>query len=1138
MATCAACGHENADEQKFCGECGTPLAAPRRPVAEERKVVTSLFCDLVGFTATSESADPEDVNAMLAAYFAMAKKQIEVYGGTVEKFIGDAVVGVFGVPAAHEDDPERAVRAGLAIVHAAEGLVTIGDEPLRLRVGVNTGEALVRLGAIPGAGEGMLAGDAINTASRLQSVAPEMGVAVGLGTYEATERIFEYAELEPASLKGKTEPVRVFWARAPRARFGTDVTRSLDTPLVGREIDLAILKGVFEKAVISAAPQLVAISGEPGVGKSRLVAELSAYVDDRPGALITWRQGRCLPYGDAITFWALGEIVKAHAGILESDPPGTVHLKLEAMLPAGPEREWFRQRLLPLLGIEATSQAEREELFTAWRRFFEHLAEQDPTVLIFEDLHWADPALLEFLGHLADRTEGVPLLIIGTARPELFERHPEFGRGLRNTTSINLAPLSGAETTRLVCALLQTPVLPVEVQTPILERSGGNPLYAEEFVRLMKDRGLLTKDGASWQLVDGAEIPFPDTVQALIAARLDTLSPERKALLADAAVIGKVFWAGAVAAMSGRSVAEVTEAMYELSHKELVRAARQSSMAGETEYAFSHALARDVAYAQIPRASRASRHVAAARWIEAKAPDRLEDLADMLAYHYTSAMDLSTAAGQATDDDVRDAALRFLTLAGERALGLDTSAALDSFERALHLTPVGHPARPEALTHFGEAAVHAGRFSDAGAALEEAMTSFRAQGEKLLEARTMLAHSAVLQRRNDPRSSEVASQALALLEPLPRGPQLIDALADVAGRAAFGGRPEEGMALAERALAVAADLGLEQPARALGIRGAARATLGDAGGLDDSRAALALAIQSGQGRTAATLYNNLGVDLRNYVGPPAALELLEAGLAFTTSRGLGEQELALRTTALTVTWAAGDLDGAFAAAADLTAHAENSGDEFDLIEIRAVQALVLSYRGRVLEAAELLQAIESASRRAGTPDDAAIGLGSVAVANASLGETATAARILEEIESTVGLDDAAELAFYLPPIVRAAVAIGRRDLGERLDSHLVPRYPGGEHAHITITAALAEAGGQLESAVDRYRDAAARWEAFGAVPEQGFALLGLGRCLCRLDSAEAQPALLEAHEIFSRLEMRPSLAETDTLLAQATALTS
>ena len=664
MTICSVCGQENPEGFRFCGACASPLATGEVGQREERKVVTALFCDLVGFTSLSETADPEDVNTMLDAYSTMVRAQIENHGGIVQKFIGDAVVGVFGVPAAHEDDPERAVRAGLRIVEAAEELEAVGGAPLRLRVGINTGEALVRLDVSPASGEGFLTGDAINTASRLQGVAPEMGVAVGLATYEATSVVFDYRELESAALKGKADTVRVYQPLAPRARFGSDLTRTHTSPFIGREVDLAIMKGIFEKAVVSSSVQLVTVVGEPGLGKSRIAAELFGYIDARP-ELVTWRQGRCLPYGEGITFWALGEIVKAHAGILESDDPGTAIAKLDVVLPEGEERAWFRQRLLPLLGIEASSSAEREELFTAWRRWLELIAEADPTVLVFEDLHWADDAMLAFLEHLADRAEGVPLMIVGTTRPELYEQHADFGNGLRNTTAISLAPLSPNETARLVSALLDSSVIPAELQQPILERAGGNPLYAEEFVRLVKDKDLLVRKGSSWELRAGAEVPFPDSVRALIAARLDTLTPDAKSLLADAAVIGKVFWAGAVAAMGDRDPDAVVEMLRDLSRKELIRGSRHSSMQGEAEYAFWHILSRDVAYSQLPRAERAARHVAAAAWIESQAPDRVEDLADVLAYHYVTALELARAAGQADHAaTLEEPARRFLTLAG------------------------------------------------------------------------------------------------------------------------------------------------------------------------------------------------------------------------------------------------------------------------------------------------------------------------------------------------------------------------------------------------------------------------------------------------------------------------------------------
>jgi class 3 adenylate cyclase/tetratricopeptide (TPR) repeat protein len=1135
VLNCSNCGHENPDGAKFCMECAAPLdAAAYRPVAEERKVVTCLFCDLVGFTATSESADPEDIDQMLTAYAEMARAQIESHGGVVEKFIGDAVVGIFGVPAAHEDDPERAVRAGLRIAEDAEDLKAVGDAPLRLRVGINTGEALVRLGVIAGLGERMLSGDAINTASRIQSIAPEMGVAVGLGTYEATAVVFSYEELEPATLKGKAEPVRVFHAKNPLARFGTDLTRTHDSPFIGREIDLALLKGIFDKAVAADSIQLVTVVGEPGLGKSRIVAELGDYIDAKPD-LVTWRQGRCLPYGEGITFWALGEIIKAHAGILESDPPDVAITKLEAVLPEGGDRPWFRQRLLPLLGIEATSTAEREELFTAWRRFLEHIAEQNPAVLVFEDLHWADDAMLEFLEHLADRVEAVPLLVVGTARPELFERHPDYAAGLHNANRINLVPLSEEETARLVSALLETPVIPAELQQPILDRAGGNPLYAEEFVRLLKDKDLLIKKGASWELREGAEIPFPDSVQALIAARLDTLSADTKSMLADAAVIGKVFWAGAISQMGERDLIAVADTLRELSRKEVVRPARRSSIEGEAEYAFWHVLARDVAYGQLPRASRASRHVAAARWIESKNPERVEDLADVLAYHYATALELARAAGQTEQaSELEASALRFLTLAGERALGLDTAAALANLERALALAPPGYPERPEALVRFGEAAFQSGRATEAAASLEEAITAFRATGDIPAAAAAMGTLSVVLRVTGDHRQWTLPVEALSLLEPHGPSPAFVDALTEVAVVDALQGRSAEAIRVAERALTLATELGLAPPARALGYQGLARAALGDPGGFDDFRAAIVLATEAGQGREVALLHNNLGSLLSGFEGPAAALAVFREGIAFAGARGLTEMHNAMTAGSVDLLIDVGDLDTALEVADSVAATLESAGDTWDLADCRGARTRGLTLQGRAAEAAEVLDWLESTCREMGSSDMFATGLSQTASARAALGQDEVARALLLELDQTPGVRESNQYYAYLPMIVRAALQLKETALAERLASGFEPPYPLAEHSRVAANAALAEARGDLREAADAYAAAADRWERFGVVPEHAFALLGQGRCLLALaQPTEAAPVLQHAREIFERLKATPALAETDALLAAA-----
>ena len=1143
MPTCASCAHENRDGAKFCEACATPLVAPARAIADERKVITALFCDLVGFTATSEAADPEDVDAMLAVYFAMARAEIESFGGIVEKFIGDAVVGVFGVPAAHEDDPERAVRAGLQIAEEAEQLEALGGAPLKLRVGINTGEALVRLGIAPTSGRGFLSGDSINTASRIQSVAPEMGVAVGLGTYEATAAAFDYVELEPAVLKGKSEPVRVFQAKAPRARLGTDLTRTHDTPFIGREIDLAIIKRVFEKTVAAGSPQLITVVGEPGLGKSRIVAELGRYVDDLP-ARITWRQGRCLPYGEGITFWALGEILRGHAGILESDPPEAATAKLDEVLPEGPERAWFRQRLLPLLGIEATSTADREELFTAWRRFLEHIAEQGPTVIVFEDLHWADEAMLAFLEHLAGRAEAVPLLVIGTARPELFERRAGYAAGLRNITNINLSPLSEEETARLVSALLETTVVAAELQRPIVDRAGGNPLYAEEFVRLLKDKDLLVNKGQRWQLREGAEVPFPDSVQALIAARLDTLSWDAKSVLADAAVIGKVFWAGAIAQMGDLDVSDVSESLRDLSLRQLVRPARRSSIEGETEYAFWHVLTRDVVYGQLPRASRASRHAAAARWLESKAHERVEDLANVLAYHYTTALELARAAGDTEQaDSLEPPALRFLTLAGERALGLDTTAALADFQRALKLTPPGHRDRTEVLLLLADAARQAGRPKDAAQALEEAIVDLRRLGDIPAAARAMVRLSGVLRRLLDQRGFELPAEALALLEPLPPGQELVEALTEMAYMNDRAASPEEELAWAEKALDLAERLGIDPPPTALGSKGSARVDLGDAGGLEDCRQALALAIERGQGWEAAALYNNLGSALADFEGPRSALEAWREGLLFSEQRGIAEwgHHMKENIGALALV-EMGSLDEALDVLTTLGREFEALADDEGVADVACYQLTVQLMRGEATPSAlgESLdyveRSLEAIDERTGDLVTLVVFLYQATLFAAAIGDCERAVLSLRRISVIPHAGATDVYAPCLPQLVRVALSCRDTDVAEHLLIKADRRNPYSELAAMTAGAAIAEGRGTIEEAAGSYAAVAGRWERFGHVPEQGFALLGQGRCLLGLARpTEASPVLQHARGIFEGLRAAPALSEIDALLRRARA---
>ena len=837
---CPSCGQENPAGFRLCGMCGAPLTAPAA-ARQERKVLTVLFADLVGFTSQSEAMDPEDVRALLGPYWERLREELEHFGGTVEKFIGDAVVALFGAPVAHEDDPERAVRAALAIRDwAAE------ESDLQVRIGVNTGEALVSLGARPAEGEGMASGDVVNTAARLQSSAPVNGILVGEQTYRATERAVEYREHEPVHAKGKVEPVRVWEAVQARARFGVDLTPATAAPLVGRDQELELLLAGFRRAADDRVPQLVSVVGVPGIGKSRLLGELFGAIDsgDR---LVRWRQGRSLPYGEGVSYWALGEMVKAEAGILETDPAEETARKLreavERVVSDETEAPWLETNLRPLVGLaaEETSGDRRGEAFAAWRRFLEALGEERPLVLVFEDLHWADDGLLDFVDHLVDWLTDVPVLVVGTARPELLARRPAWGGGKANGTTISLAPLSDEDTARLVHALLERSVLPADVQAAVLDRAGGNPLYAEEFVRMV---------------AEGArdELELPGSVQGIIAARLDGLDPADKELLQDAAVVGKVFWSGALAAIGERDRLDIERQLPGLERRELVRRSRRSSVAGESEYAFRHVLVRDVAYGSIPRASRAERHRRAAEWIESLA--RPEDQGDLLAHHYLSALELSRAAG--VDAGVlAESAASALVRAGERAAGLNAFAnAARFFEEAIALG-VPDEERPRILFRAG-AALHRAGDARRRERLEEARDALLATGdpETAAEACALLAEVWWDQGKND-LGREQLQRARELVEGRPASPAAARVLCEVSRYAMLADETEEAVRVGREALEMAEALGLAElvPGALINI-GSARANAGDDGGVADLERAVDIALATNN-PDLARAYNNL-----------------------------------------------------------------------------------------------------------------------------------------------------------------------------------------------------------------------------------------------------------------------------------------
>ncbi len=625
MIVCPRCGTKNPQEARFCLNCGSPLGGVS--TGEERKVITVLFCDLVGFTERSDQADPEDVKAMLRVYHTLLKRTIEHFGGVVDKFIGDAVLGVFGAPVGHEDDPERAIRAGLQILDDVEEANR--EQPgleLAVRIGINTGEAVIAFGQGPQIGESVT-GDVVNTASRLQNVASTGTIVVGEATHHASSAIFEFEDLSPVTVKGKADALSIWRPLRARSLIGMDLREQQRTTFVGRVEESATLRVVFrkmeeyrEQLARLGSPQLVSVIGEPGVGKTRLLREFSTFIDELPD-LIRWRQGRCLPYGDGVGFWAFGEIVKAQAGILDSDDPEQAGAKLaeavNAVVEDPSDRDWIRRRLAPLIGAGGDSiDVPREELFTAWRRFVEALAYEGRLVLVFEDLHWADVPMLEFIEHLLDAGER-PFMVVCAARPELYDRYPKWAERRHNAIRLSLPPLTDSETAVLISSLLERAVLPAATQSVLIERSGGNPLFAEEFVQLLVDRGLIDLDSHDRPVAELHDIPVPESLQLLIGSRLDQLPHEDKALLQDAAVIGKVFWSGALAALCGCDEASVHDRLADVLRRELVRPNRTSNLLGQTEYTFWHAMIRDVAYGQIPRAGRELKHLAVARWLQA-----------------------------------------------------------------------------------------------------------------------------------------------------------------------------------------------------------------------------------------------------------------------------------------------------------------------------------------------------------------------------------------------------------------------------------------------------------------------------------------------------------------------------------------
>jgi class 3 adenylate cyclase len=687
------------------------------PAGTERKLVTMLFADLEGSTGLGERLDPERLGELLESYFSAMREEIEAEGGTVEKFIGDAVMAAFGVPSAHEDDPARALRAALRMRHRLDSLNGEIERRygvrLRIRTGVNTGEVLAAVRPQPG--EAMVTGDAVNAAARLEQLAEPGDIVVAERTARAA-RAFSFRPLGDVRLRGKEAGVSAVILDEDEPVRPERGLPGLNAPMIGRDRELALLRTVYERAVAEQRPALVTVYGDPGVGKSRLTREFVAVAGgaDTPPTVVG---GRCLPYGDGVTYWPLAEILKSLADVRDSDPPDVTLERLRAFGAQrlrgvlGDDTTRATAALAYTVGVEdpdhAFSSIEprevRSRIHAAWRSLFTSLSQTGPVVAIVEDIHWADPALLDLLEELADRVAGA-VIFVCPARPELVESRPAWGGGRRNRSSIALEPLHPDEAERLIGFLLSVDDLPESVRARILERAEGNPFFLEEIVRHLIDDGRIVHEGGRWRATSAvAEVEIPDTVQGVLAARIDLLDPAAKRTLQRAAVVGRVFWPGPVGRLLNGDAGALAQTLEHLEERELVLSRLGSAIAGEPEFLFKHILTREVAYETLPRRERGAAHAAVAAWLEETAGARAREFVELLAYHweeaYRSELEHRSEAGQlaelrrralealltASEDARRRFAVHHASSLAERALAV----AEDDAQRALALEQIG-----------------------------------------------------------------------------------------------------------------------------------------------------------------------------------------------------------------------------------------------------------------------------------------------------------------------------------------------------------------------------------------------------------------------------------------------------------------
>jgi class 3 adenylate cyclase/tetratricopeptide (TPR) repeat protein len=847
--TCRQCGRQLSPDASFCTSCGTARAggSTAQVTTEDRRRVSVLFVDLIDSTPYAERSDPELVRRLQTTFYAAARRVVSQYGGVVEKYIGDAVMALFGAPVATETDALRCVRAGLELQRVLSTLDASPSEPSRemqFRIGIATGEALVDVAAARDGGQAIVAGDVVNTAARLQAVAPPGGILVCGRTRSLTADAIRYDERPPVTLRGRSTPTEVWVALAPAQRHAA----ARDTlPLIEREHELSLLVNALHRTVRDRIPQLVTVFGQAGIGKSRLARELyrqSHRLLDEP---VTWCVGHCPPFGENVTYAGLADIVKTQAGILDSDAADTARARLLQAtrdVAAANDADRLAAALGPLVGLPS-GELPAQEAESGWRRFLVAVAAQRPTVLVFEDLHWADERMLRFIELLAAGARDVPLLVLTTARPELIDRDPSWAGTITGSLTVTLPPLRSSGIAALYAQLFGQAAFTGEMLAPLVELADGNPLYAQEYVRMLIERGDLPPTGQIRPGDGHPALPTPDSVHAVIANRVDLVDPADRAVLQSAAVVGIQFWPGAVAAALGRPVESVERSLRRLEQREFISEQLESSVAGESEFRFRHVLVRDVCYQRLPRTQRVARHERAADWLEALSRHRDTDLAEVLAHHRWSALEIARTVGMPTTRHV-EAARRALHQAARRAYALHAlEVASGHIERARSLWPPAGPGDPAAardLLRLDLLATEISFYQDQSGFLAAGGTDRLAELVRRLSeagedgatarARTLLGQAAWL-RADHAAAVEHLNRAVALFAPLPDSAEKVDAHAELGRMHMLNYEREPALAAACTAAEIADRLDLpEARANARITIGTARYDAGDPAALE------------------------------------------------------------------------------------------------------------------------------------------------------------------------------------------------------------------------------------------------------------------------------------------------------------------